>query len=92
MIKYAIVRLNLISKNLACAFRINNVYFYSKNLEGLQMEFQYKALAKQMMNFEKVLVSEWAQTVNNQAVYWLKQVRFTICNNYTSNHHVQIMK
>lgn len=42
------------------------------------MDFQYCGLAKQMMNFEKALVVEWAQTVNNQATYYLKQVRLLL--------------
>lgn len=46
----------------------------------VQMDFQYRGLAKQMMQFEKAWVTEWAQTVNSQATYHLKQVQSSAPN------------
>jgi hypothetical protein len=43
-------------------------------VQNVQMDFQYHSLAKQMMIFEKNWVIEWAQTVNQQATFYLKQV------------------
>ncbi len=49
------------------------IYIYG-NVQNVQMDFQYRSLAKQMMIFEKNWVIEWAQTVNQQATFYLKQV------------------
>lgn len=56
------------SLHLSC-----NIYIYGY-VQNVQMDFQYRSLAKQMMIFEKNWVIEWAQTVNQQATFYLKQV------------------
>ncbi|XP_073386148.1 dynein-1-alpha heavy chain, flagellar inner arm I1 complex isoform X3 [Physcomitrium patens] len=44
-----------------------------KNVLAQELDIQYRGLAKQMMNFEKTWVTEWAQSVNSQILFYLKQ-------------------
>ncbi|KAL2608323.1 hypothetical protein R1flu_026896 [Riccia fluitans] len=44
-----------------------------KHAAAAEVEIQYRALAKQMLIFEKQWVMQWLQTVNQQTNFYLKQ-------------------
>ncbi|KAJ7569126.1 hypothetical protein O6H91_01G062100 [Diphasiastrum complanatum] len=44
-----------------------------KESTGLEMEIHYRALGKQVMNFEKQWAGRWAESVGQHASYYLKQ-------------------
>ncbi|OAE19678.1 hypothetical protein AXG93_1847s1410 [Marchantia polymorpha subsp. ruderalis] len=59
---------------------------------AVEMDIQYRGLAKQMLIFEKQWVMQWLQTVNQQTTFYLKQ---SIIRNETGarievNFHIQL--
>lgn len=49
-----------------------------------QMNMYYCALAKQMLSFEKHWAGQWAQSVSQQAMNYLKQVSFVLYEYFCS--------